>query len=62
MTLTVSRSELKKPARNKQRQTENGIEFEDDEDEELNNEEIKVDLIQLVHDDNKKGSRTIFSV
>lgn len=63
MTLTVAKADLKKPARNKQKQNGESGEFDDDDDdadEESEAEETKVDLIQLVHDDNQKVAELFF--
>lgn len=59
MTLTVAKAEQKKPARNKQPINGDNGEFDED-DEEEGVEETKVDLIQLVHDDNVKVAELFF--
>ncbi len=59
MTLTVAKAEQKKPARNKQPNNGDNVEFVED-DEEEDAEETKVDLIQLVHDDNVKVAELFF--
>lgn len=59
MTLTVAKAEQKKPARNKQPNNGDNGEFDED-DEEEGAEETKVDLIQLVHDDNVKVAELFF--
>lgn len=59
MTLTVAKAEQKKPARNKQPNNGDNVEFVED-DEEEDAEETKVDLIQLVHDGNVKVAELFF--
>lgn len=59
MTLAIAKTDQKKPARNKQQPNGDNGEFNDDELED-EDEQTKVDLIQLIHDDNKKAAELFF--
>ncbi|MBS1955802.1 MAG: hypothetical protein JST89_16580 [Cyanobacteria bacterium SZAS-4] len=59
MTLAIAKADLKKPAKNKQQQN-GGAEFDEHDEEEDESEGTKLDLIQLVHDDNQKVAELFF--
>ncbi|CAN5150689.1 hypothetical protein BH10CYA1_BH10CYA1_60300 [soil metagenome] len=63
MTLTVTKANQKKPVGNKRPQDANGNKLDEEEDFEDDSEdahEAKVDLIQLVHDDNKQVAELFY--